>query len=405
MSEPEKNKNSGSNDGKGEFESLLKEFDTAIAEIEEGKNVKATIISREDDIFYLDLGGTFEGEIQCEEFLDPDSLLAGDKVEVYVLNKRRGFYKCTTSRSFFPAGLVGKNTSLESKIHSGDSVRGKITGVNKGGFEVAVEGEKGFCPFSQIDSGYSEEPDSLIDKVLSFRIIEFNPEEDKLVLGRREIIEEEKNLKKIKLFESLNKGDICKGVVSTVKNYGAFLDIGGIEGLLHVSEISNEKIDDATQALSEGDEFEVTIKDIDYGKQKISLSRKSLLEDPWKEFLKKFSEGDKVNGIVSTLKSYGAFIDLIPGVNGLLHVSKLGDDKFHNHSKEVLNVGDNIEVWIEKINKPDKKIALTKVEPGMDISVQLDRIKEESDKEEKASSGKAFGQLLDNALTGRKERE
>ncbi len=405
MVESDNNKNLGNKERNDEFESLLKEFDKGVVEIKEGENINATIISREDDIFYLDLGGTFEGDIPCEEFLDPDSLIAGDKVEVYVLNKRKGFYRCTTSRSSFPTDMVGKNTEIESKIQSGDSVRGKITGVNKGGYEVLVEGEKGFCPFSQIESGYSEDPDFLVDKILSFKIIEFNPEEDKLVLGRREIIEEEKNSNKLKLIKSLNKGDVRKGVVSTVKNYGAFLDIGGIEGLLHISEISNEKLDDATQVLAEGDEIEVTIKDIDYENQKISLSRKSLLEDPWEKFLKKFSEGDKVNGTVATLKPYGAFIDIIPGVSGLLHVSKLGDDKFHRHSKEVFNVGDNVDVWIEKIDRSDKKIGLTKITPGIDLSEQLAKIKKESDMEEKASSESAFGQLLDNALSIGKKGE
>lgn len=404
MSDTErKNKTERISSGKDEFANLMEEFESGMSEISEGEKIEATILSREDDLFYLDLGGGFEGEILCEEFIDPESLLNGDKVDVYIQNKRGSFYKCSASRSKLSGNdPEDKNIKLDSLFQDGDRIRGKITGVNKGGFEVMVDGERGFCPFSQIEADYGEEPEILINKVFSFTIIEYDPESDKLVLGRRDIIQEEKNLNKVKLLGSLNTDTVYPGTVSSVKNYGAFIDIGGIEGLLHISEISNEKVADANDVYSEGDEVEVKIKDIDYENQKISLSRKDLLEDPWDEFTKKYSGGDKIEGVVSSLKPYGAFIDLLPGIRGLLHVSKLGDEKFHRHAKEVFKVGDKIGVWIENVNETDKKIALTRVEPGEDISGQLEKLKNESDREEKASSGNAFGNLLDNALSDKK---
>ncbi len=404
MSDTErKNKTERISSGKDEFANLMEEFESGMSEISEGEKIEATILSREDDLFYLDLGGGFEGEILCEEFIDPESLLNGDKVDVYIQNKRGSFYKCSASRSKLSGNDPGdKNIELDSLFQDGDRIRGKITGVNKGGFEVMVDGERGFCPFSQIEADYGEEPEILINKVFSFTIIEYDPESDKLVLGRRDIIQEEKNLNKVKFIGSLNTDTVYPGTVSSVKNYGAFIDIGGIEGLLHISEISNEKVEDANDIYSEGDEVEVKIKDIDHENQKISLSRKDLLEDPWDEFTKKYSGGDKIEGVVSALKPYGAFIDLLPGIRGLLHVSKLGDEKFHRHAKEVFKVGDKIEVWIENVNEADKKIALTRVEPGEDLSGQLAKLKSESDREEKASSESAFGDLLDNALADKK---
>ncbi len=393
-----KNKN-----GSDDFENLMKEYESGVNEISEGDKITAKILSREDDLFYLDLGGRFEGEILCSELIDPDSLLPGDKVDVFVSHKKGGFYRCSSSRkSVSGDDSVNRNMQLEDIFNNGDRIRGKITGINKGGFEVLAEGERGFCPFSQIETEFSGEPDNLIDKVLAFRIIEYDPESDKLVLGRRDIIEEEKNADKIKLLGNLNAGMTMKGVVNSVKNYGAFIDIGGIEGLLHISEISNEKIDDANSVYKEGDEVEVMIKNINMEDQKLSLSRKDLLEDPWDVFIGKHSTGDRIEGKVSSLKTYGAFIDIIPGVRGLLHISKVGDDKFHRHAKEVFKVGEIVKVWIESVDFTEKKIALTGVEPGVDLSVQIEKLKKESDEEQKASSGNAFGRLLDSALKDKK---
>ncbi|MCK5005196.1 MAG: S1 RNA-binding domain-containing protein, partial [Candidatus Aminicenantes bacterium] len=229
MSDTErKNKTDRISSGKDEFANLMEEFESGMSEISEGEKIEATILSREDDLFYLDLGGGFEGEILCEEFIDPESLLNGDKVDVYVQNKRGSFYKCSATRSKLPGNDPGdKNIKLDSLFQDGDRIRGKITGVNKGGFEVMVDGERGFCPFSQIEADYGEEPEILINKVFSFTIIEYDPESDKLVLGRRDIIQEEKNLNKVKLLGSLNTDTVYPGTVSSVKNYGAFIDIGG----------------------------------------------------------------------------------------------------------------------------------------------------------------------------------
>jgi len=379
---------------------MMAAMESGINEIKEGEKIEATILSRDDDHFYLDLGGRYEGKIKCNEFIDPESLLNGDKVDVYVTRIREGFCNCSVSGKVFgDEAADDRYGRLDSLFRDGERVRGKITGVNKGGFEVDVDGERGFCPFSQIETGHNEEPEKLINKVLEFDIMEYDPERDKLVLGRRNILEEEKNLEQMRLLGSLHIGSVYNGIVRTVKDYGAFVDIGGIEGLLHISEISNEKVEDAFSVFTEGDEVEVMIKDIDREARKISLSRKELLGDPWEDFLKTYSAGDKVEGTVASIKPYGAFVDLCPGVNGLLHISKLGDEKYHRHPKEVFKSGDKIIAWIEKIDESEKKISLTRVEPGEDLSGQLEKLKKQSDMKERSSSGNAFGQLLDKALS------
>ncbi len=402
MSEFDKNNKSEINYKEDEFKNMMDRFDDSMNVIEQGQKIEAVIISKGQDLFYLDLGGRFEGEIPIEEFIDPESIFVGDKVEVFVKGRKRSFYTCSANPVNLSSGqTLDKNNELDSAFENGDTVTGKVTGVNKGGLEILVSGRNGFCPFSQLEKGQSEDPDKMVNKVLQFKIIEYNEESDKLVLGRRDIIREEKYRKKIDLIQSLDKKAVYKGVVTNIKNYGVFVDIGGVEGLLHVSEISNEKVADASDVFKPGEEVDVTIKDVDIESMKISLTRKELLGDPWIEFTGKYSAGDKLTGTVSALRPYGAFIDLGSGIRGLLHVSKIGDNKFHKHAKEVFRDGDKVDVWIEKINEEEKKISLTKEEPKEDISGQLKKLKLESDKKERSSSGNAFGQLLDNALSGK----
>lgn len=391
--------NTGENN---DFKDLISEYEYDISDIKSGKKIEATILSIEQETIYLQLGGRLDGEIHINEFIDPESLMAGDKVDVYVKGQKKGLYICSASRERAPEDGTDAFTELREAFEDEIPVIGRITGVNKGGFEVLISGSNGFCPFSQIEKNMSENPDSFINKVLKFKVIELDSESDKLVLSRRDLILLEKENRQIEIFDTLSKDKIYNGIVKTVKNYGAFIDIGGIEGLLHLSEISNEKTDDATQIFNPGDEIDVKIKEIDKVNRKIALSRKELLEDPWDGFLKKIKKGDKVPGIVITLKQYGAFVKLLPGIEGLLHISKLGTGKFHKHPKEVLKKGDEIKVWIDDIDMNNKKISLSMEEPKEDYSGELMKIKKETDNTEMDSARKKIGDLFDNALSSKK---
>lgn len=387
---------------KSDFENMISDYDYDISEITSGKKIEATIISIEEETIYLHLGGRLDGEININEFIDPESLMVGDKVDVFVKGQRKGLYTCSSSRERAAEDETDMFTELRDAFEGDIPVTGKITGVNKGGFEVLVSGTNGFCPFSQIEKNMSENPDGFINKVFKFKVKEFDSESDKLVLSRRDLILKEKEDRKLELFDSLSKDKAYTGIVKSVKNYGAFIDIGGIEGLLHSSEISNDKIDDATQIFKEGDEVDVKIKEIDKDNRKIALSRKELLDDPWQGFMSKIKSGDKVPGKVVVLKQYGAFVKLLPGVEGLLHISKLGTGKFHKHPKEVLKTGDEINVWVENIDPENKKISLSMEEPKEDYSKELNRIKKESDNTEMDSSRKTIGDLFDSALSSKK---
>lgn len=388
-----------------DFKDLVSEYEYDNSDIKSGKKLEATIISIEQETIYLHLGGRLDGEIDINEFIDPESLLPGDKVDVYVKGQRKGLYICSTSRESAPEDGTDAFTELREAFEEDIPVIGRITGVNKGGFEVLVSGSNGFCPFSQIEKDMSEDPDKFINKVFKFKVIELDSESDKLVLSRRDLILAERENTRSELFESLSKDKIYNGIVKTVKNYGAFIDIGGIEGLLHLSEISNDKMDDATRIFKPGDEVDVKIKEIDKINRKIALSRKELLEDPWEGSVKKIKKGDKISGIVMTLKQFGVFVKIFPGVEGLLHISKLGTGKFHKHPKEVLKKGDEIDVWIDEVDIHNKKISLTKEEPKEDHSSELVKIKKESDFTEKDSARKTMGDLFDKALSSKKSNK
>ena len=265
-------------------------------------------------------------------------------------------------------------------------VEGKVKSVNKGGFEVQVMGQKAFCPISQIEKRYCQNPEIHLEQTYSFLISQFEEDGRNIVIGRKELLQSEDMEKARLIWQEIEPNQVREGTVTSVHDYGAFVDIGGVEGLLHVSEISHQKIQSAQEVLKPGENLKVSILKLDREAGKISLSLKALLADPWTAAGDKLEVGAEITGQVVHMKPFGAFIELFPGVTGLLHISRLGADRRLNHPKEILEIGATVNVRILAVDTDRKTLSLTMEEPEEDFSGELTRLKEKQDQDQKKAA-------------------
>jgi len=258
-------------------------------------------------------------------------------------------------------------------------------------------GLKAFCPISQIDSKYCKNPDEYLNQTHTFVITRFEEGDGNIVLSRREYLQHEAKKRAEAFWEKIEEGNVYEGTVTAIRNFGVFIDIGGIDGLLHISEISYERIENIEEVLKVGQKMDVAVKSIDRDRRKISLSLKSLMDDPWAAAIKKLSSGGEFKGKVMRMKTFGAFVQLFPGVEGLVHVSRLGTDRRHQHPKEVLKIGDIITVRVLDIDEPNRKISLTMEKEEPDRNEDIKRIRKEQDRTVK-STPTHMSNLFDKAL-------
>jgi small subunit ribosomal protein S1 len=247
---------------------------------------------------------------------------------------------------------------LEQAFHAGIPVEGKVTSEIKGGFQITVAGQRGFCPYSQMGLRRVDNPDEYLEQTMAFRIIEFSSKGRNIILSARAILEEEREQLKEQLKETLTEGDKVEGVISSIRDFGAFVDLGGVDGLIPISELAWGQTDRVDDVLSQGQRVEVIIKRLDWEKDRISLSLKDTLENPWDQVEEKYAPGNVHAGRVSRLAQFGAFVTLEPGIDGLLHISKLGSGRRLNHPREALEAGQEITVKIDSVDTDKKRISL-----------------------------------------------
>ena len=395
--------------GDGSFEQLLSESFVPAKHLEVGTELEATVIGADNERVYLDLGTRLDGAVRKPELMIDGELIVneGDKVTVFITGQERGIWQCSCRMSADDSGggsqrdqdpqMIAALKSLEEAYNLNSTVEGQVSGVTKGGFEVQVMGIKTFCPLSQIDTQYCKNPGEHLDKIYMFKIIQFEENGKNVVISRKEHLEVENKKKAEQMWEKVEEGNIYNGTVTAVRDYGAFIDIGGIEGLLHISEISYERVQKAGDKLKVGDQFEVAVKEINRQNRKISLSLKLLMEDPWLTSIKKIKVGSELRGKVVRMKTYGAFVELFPGVDGMIHISKLGTDRIHRHPKEVLKTSDIITVRVLEIDEANRKISLTMEKEEGDFSKDLEQLKKKQDQTTN-SSGSQMANLVENAL-------
>ncbi|NMC71394.1 MAG: S1 RNA-binding domain-containing protein [Myxococcales bacterium] len=363
----------GLQDGDEDFGSLLAEYEKAgsFAPRREGPQpgdaVRGRIVSIGKETVLVDLGLKAEGILPLAEVQDAGGRVlveVGQEIEAKVSQvDGRGslLLRCRLGR-----GAVGADELAEAYA-AGVPVQGTVTGVNKGGVEVQVSGVRGFCPISQFDLRRTEDASPFIGQKLTFRITKLEPGSRgrvaNLVLSRRSVLEEEARRLQEEARARLKEGDVVRGKVTQLRDYGAFVDLGGVEGMLHVSEIGFARVTRASDALSVGQEVEVQILRIERTDDpkrgdRIALSLKALAQDPWDEVPRRFGPGTRATGKVVRVESFGAFVELEPGVEGLLHVGELAQGKPVRHAREVAKVGQTFPVVVREVDPERRRIGL-----------------------------------------------
>ncbi len=325
--------------------------------IQPGDKIDAVIADINGENIFLDLGGKSEGILGTSELRDEHDELTveiGDTVSVFLLRNRGGEQVFTTK---IGAGQVGLE-ELEQAFHNHIPVQGKVASEIKGGFQITVAGQRGFCPYSQMGLRRVDNADEYLEQSMAFKIIEFGNKGRNIILSARAIQEEEREELREKLKETLCEGDKVEGTVSSLQKFGAFVDLGGVDGLIPISELAWGQTDLVADVLSQGQRVEVIIKKMDWDKNRISLSLKDTLENPWDQVEAKYAPASVHTGVVSRLAQFGAFITLEPGIDGLLHISKLGSGRRINHPREVLEAGQEITVKIDSVDLEKKRISL-----------------------------------------------
>ena len=324
-----------------------------------GDRVKGTVVKINPETVFIDLGGKSEGTAETHEFKDENGTLTiqeGDEVELRVASVKGGIHLSKAIRARGAEAVEVLRDAFRNQL----PVEGRVAGVNKGGFDVEISGLKSFCPISQMELRYCERPEEHVGARYQFRIIELKERGRNIIVSRRVLLQEEHEKKLQETLASLKPDLELEGQVTKLADFGAFVDIGGVEGMVHVSEISRSRIGHPSEVLKTGQTVRVRILRIEPGKkgrQKISLSMKVLEPDAWDQGLP-FQEGDVVPGKVTRLADFGAFVEVAPGLDGLVHRSEISYEKVA-HPSRVLNAGDPVQVRVLKIDQPNRKISLS----------------------------------------------
>ncbi|MEN8190437.1 MAG: 30S ribosomal protein S1 [Thermodesulfobacteriota bacterium] len=324
-----------------------------------GDKIRATVVGMAKETIFLDIGGKSEGLLDAAEVKDENNETAvaiGDRLEVY-------FLKSTGSEKIFTIKLgSGRSTDhLEEAFRSEIPVEGFVKGEIKGGFEITLGGSiRAFCPYSQMGLRRVEDAAAeYTEQHMSFLITRFEESGRNIVVSARALQEIERERRREELQETLQEGQTIDGVISAVREFGAFVDIGGIDGLVPISEIGWSRVENIHDYLVEGQEVKVLIKGLDWEGDRISLSIKETLTDPWDTAAQTFGVGTNHIGKVVRLTNFGAFVSLSDTIDGLVHISKLGGGRRINHPREVLEEGQNLEVTIEDIDQDARRISLS----------------------------------------------
>jgi small subunit ribosomal protein S1 len=332
-----------------------------------GEEVRGRVVSIGRDAVFLDLGTKSDGMIELAELRDADGKVmvkVGDELEARVveLGDRSGVIQLR--RLFGRAGAAATGELAQAYEHQ-IPVEGTVGAVNKGGVEVTVAGVRGFCPISQLDLRHVEDASGYVGQKLQFRITRFETggRSINLVLSRRAILEEQAQAQAAETRKTIAPGAVLRGRVTSLKDYGAFVDLGGIEGMLHVSELAFQRVKKPSDVLTVGQEIEVAVLKIEKTDdprrpEKVALSLKSLERDPWSDAAERFPEGAKLTGTVARVETFGAFVELAPGIEGLMHVSELGGGKRLRHAKEAVKPGQPVEVLVLSVDSAQRRISL-----------------------------------------------
>lgn len=364
-----------------------------------GEKQSVRIVKITPEWVFVDLGGKTEGIIDRSELVREDGSMEygeGDTIEVYFLSSARNEKRFTTRIGKTEAGRAHLEEAWRSKI----PVEGVVDEEVKGGFSVKIAGSfRAFCPFSQMSLERIESSEALIGRKFLFLLMEFDGKGRNIVVTRKPLLEAERRERREALMSSLQEGMMVRGKIVSFQKYGAFVDLGGVDGLLPISEVSWGHVEDIRDHLSPGQELELLLLKVDREKDRLSLSLRGTQPDPWLSVDERHAEGSIRQGKVTRFARFGAFIELEPGIEGLLHISRIGEGKKIKHPGDVLSRGQVLDVRIERIDKAAKQISLI---PAEDENLSGDREKEEYLSVKPAQTGSlgTFGDLFRRKLQG-----
>jgi small subunit ribosomal protein S1 len=339
-----------------ELETMMEMYTGTMASIEEGEIVKSRVLDIRDNMVVLDIGFKSEGTIPLEEFKDLPDLKPGDEVEVLLehLEDQEGSVVLSKKKADFMRVWERIRVAYEND----EPVRGALIKKIKGGVVVDLMGVDAFLPGSQIALRRVPNVDELLGQTFDFKIIKLNKRRRNIVVSRRVILEQERAGKREKLMKELQKDQVRKGVVKNITDFGAFIDLGGVDGLLHITDMSYGRIQHPSEMVHIGQELEVKVLDIDWDRERISLGLKQLQSYPWKDVAEKYPVGTRVSGKVVSITNYGAFIELEPGIEGLVHISEMSWTRNVRHPSKLVSIGEAIEAVVLKVDPNEEKISL-----------------------------------------------
>lgn len=340
----------------GEVEEALENYFESIESIAEGQVVKGRILKITNKEVFVDVNFKSEGVIPIQEFKSVRDYKIGDEIEVFLeqIEDSEGNIILSKSRADFLRVWDKIYDAFEDQT----IVKGKLIRRIKGGVVVDLYGVDAFLPGSQIDLRQIPDMNSIIGETFEFRVIKVNKARRNIVVSRRVILEEGRMQQREKILTELKKGSVREGIVKNITDFGAFIDLGGVDGLLHITDMSWGRVNHPSEVVALGDNINVMVLDFDDNKARISLGLKQLTEHPWKDVEEKFPEGTRVRGKIVSITDYGAFMELEKGIEGLIHISEMSWTQHVKHPSKLVGIGDVVEAVVLKLDKENQKISL-----------------------------------------------
>ncbi|MBQ2475912.1 MAG: 30S ribosomal protein S1 [Desulfovibrio sp.] len=343
-----------------DFEAALDNYSNSdFGDLEEGSLTTGEIVQIDDATVLVDVNFKSEGQIPTSEFRDIAgniTVKVGDKIDVYVVRKNE--MEGTITLSFEKAKRMQVFDQLERVQENNETISGKIMRRIKGGYTVDIGGVEAFLPGSHVDLRPVPDMDALVNQEYEFRVLKINRRRSNVIVSRRVLLEEERDNKRQQLLETLSEGQIVEGKAKNITEYGVFVDLGGLDGLLHITDMSWRRIRHPKELITLGQDLTLKVLSFDRENCKVSLGLKQLVPDPWEAITTRFPVNSKVVGKVTNLVDYGAFVELEPGVEGLVHISEMSWTRKLRHPSQLIHTGDEVEVVVLGVDAEKKRISL-----------------------------------------------
>jgi small subunit ribosomal protein S1 len=350
---------------------VIPDYESTFPTINEGEVVHGTVVRVDKDEVLVDIGYKSEGVIPVAELsirrsVNPqDEVTLGDEIDALVMTKEDADGRLILSKKRARFEIAWK--AIEQAHEQGEPVTGRVIEVVKGGLILDL-GVRGFLPASLVDIRRVQDLDEFTGQELRCKVIELNRSRNNVVLSRRAVLEDERKEQRQQILDRLNPGDVVEGTISNIVDFGAFVDLDGMDGLIHISELSWSHVNHPSEVLEIGQKVNVKVLDIDRDRQRISLGLKQTQTDPWQQVLESYGEGDVVSGKVTKVVTFGAFVEILPGVEGLVHISELAQHHVEN-PREVVSQGDTVNVRILEVDAERRRLSLSlkRVDDGMPL--------------------------------------